>query len=535
MRLEKRPLAMLVAGSCLLLGVTACSNTEKAGSAKIVRINGAEPDQGFIPADANDTDGIRIMDQIYAGLVTFSPDGKIINDVAKEIKSSTDKRVWTIKLNEDRKFSDGTPVKAQNFVRAWSVSAAQADIKSTTPFNVIEGADNDGKGKLSGLKVDNDFQFTITLKRPISDFPTRLGVNCFYPLPDSAFEGDKISDKIKEKPVGNGPYNLVSWDHNREIKLVKASTYRGPRQAQNDGLTVKMYAKTDAAYNDLLAGNLDVLDKVPDIALTKYRKDLPGRNLSVPTASMHTLDIDYYIPHFANDEEGRLRREAISMAIDRQEIIDRIFYGTRTIATDYLPQNIPGHADKLAGGKVITYDPKKAKELWDKADKINPYKGTLTLTYNTNDNHQAWIDAVANNLKNVFGIPVEGFPVPDFKTMKSKMDDHSMSGPFRLAWTMGYPSAANLIEGRYMTGGSGNIVKYENPKFDDMVRKAQEAATESETAELYLKAQEILLQDLPSIPLWSANNNIGFSEKLEPKSVTTDWKGDVAFEKIVVL
>ena len=530
MRSRWLPLAVLTAALLAGGSLSACSsNNSQENAVDRVSINGEEPARGLIPAAADDDAGIKIIDLLFAGLVTYDHQGKVVNDVAREITDSSDHKTWTIQMNTDRKFSDGTPVLAKNYVRAWKASAAQK-LGATTAFEAIEGAEDDGTGNLSGVMANGDYKITIKLKRPVADFSNRLGINGFYPLPDSAFDGQgKIKKEFGQKPVGNGPYTLVSWEPSSRILLDKSTTYRGVRQADNAGIEVKIYADLSAAYQDLLAGNLDVLDQIPDGELPNAPKDLGKNRKSAVQASMQTLDIDYQTKHFSG-EEGKLRRQAISQAINREEIIKTIFYGTRKAATDFLPPQILGHTDTGAGNQVLKFDAEAAKQAWKAADEINPWQGELKVTYNSNESNQPWVDAICNQLSNTLGVKAVGDPKPDFKTLLEMMDEHSFTGPFRMGWSMGYPSPNNLLAGRYVKGGNGNKMSYENPAYTELLTRAQAADTPEAAGKLYRQAQALLLDDLPSIPLWSPSSNIGFSQYVG--NVTTDWKGEVAFHKV---
>ena len=243
MRSRWLPLAVLAAALLAGGSLSACSsNNSQENAVDRVLINGEEPARGLIPAAADDDAGIKIIDLLFAGLVTYDQQGKVVNDVAREITDSPDHKTWTIQMNTDRKFSDGTPVLAKNYVRAWKASAAQK-LGATTAFEAIDGAEDDGTGNLSGVMANGDYKITIKLKRPVADFSNRLGINGFYPLPDSAFDGQgKIKKEFGQKPVGNGPYTLVSWEPSSRILLDKSTTYRGVRQAGNAGIEVKIYA-----------------------------------------------------------------------------------------------------------------------------------------------------------------------------------------------------------------------------------------------------------------------------------------------------
>ena len=191
--------------------------------------------------------------------------------------------------------------------------------------------------------------------------PAALGYSAFFPLPSAFFDDTKA---FGENPIGNGPYKLdgkKAWNHNESIKLVANQDYKGGRKPKNGGLTITFYASQDTAYADAQGGNLDVLDAVPDSAFKTYKSDFatvrqPGRR------DLPGVHLPYYLDHLKG-EEGKLRREAISMAINRKEITDKIFDGTRTPAKDFTSPVIAGWNDDLEGSDVLDYNESEAKKL----------------------------------------------------------------------------------------------------------------------------------------------------------------------------
>ena len=99
--------------------------------------------------------------------------------------------------------------------------------------------------------------------------------------------------------------------------------------------------------------------------------------MNQPYAGVQYFTIPQYLPHFSG-EEGRLRRQAISMAVDRDTITKTIFNGTRTPAKDFTAPTLEGYDANISGNDVLTYNPEKAKELWAKADAISPWDGSFT-------------------------------------------------------------------------------------------------------------------------------------------------------------
>ncbi|CAB0557126.1 ABC transporter substrate-binding protein [Corynebacterium diphtheriae] len=329
--------------------------------------------------------------------------------------------------------------------------------------------------------------------------------------------------------MSSGPYKLAEWNHNESLTIVPNEEYQGDRKAKNDGVKFVFYASQDAAYSDLLAGNLDVLDQVPDSAFATYKDELGDRAVNQPAAVFQSFTIPEKLEHFSG-EEGALRRAAISHAINREEITKTIFQDTRTPAKDFSSPVVDGYKEGLKGSEVVKFDSAKAKELWAQADKISKFTGEFTIAYNSDGGHQSWVDAVANQLKNNLGIAASGKPYPDFKSLRDEVTNHTITGAFRTGWQGDYPLLGNFLQPLYATNASSNDGQYSNPAFDAKLEEAAGAKSVEEGLKLYQEAEEILFKDLPAIPLWYANVNGGSSDKVS--NVTFNWKSVAAYEQI---
>ncbi|WP_104431318.1 ABC transporter substrate-binding protein [Kineococcus xinjiangensis] len=535
----------LALAAATTLALTACSggdggggddagSGDESGGTAIVTANGSEPENPLIPTNTNEVGGARIINSIFSGLVYYKADGTPVNDLAESIETE-DSKTFTVKLKEGAKFSDGSPVTASSFVDAWNYGAYGPNAhKSSYYFALIEGydevsAEDSTVKELSGLKVIDDQTFTITLSQQAADFPLRLGYSAFYPLPEAAFED---MEAFGENPIGNGPYKLAgegAWKHDQRIDLVANETYEGPREAKNDGLSFIFYASLDAAYTELQQGQLDVLDQIPDGALTTFEADLGERAVNKPAAIFQDFTIPENLPHFSG-EEGRLRRAAISHTIDREKITEAIFQGTRTPAKDFTSPVVPGYSPDIPGNDVLDYDPEKAKELWAQADAISPWDGSFLLAYNSDGPHQAWVDAVTNSLRQTLGIQAEAKPYPTFSQFLDDRTARNVGGAFRSGWQADYPSAMNFLADIHVTGASGNDGDYSNPEFDALIAKAAATEDQDEQQAILKEAQEILFKDLPHVPLWYQNVSGGYSENVA--NVDFGWDSVPIYDQI---
>ncbi len=551
MRRIPAALALLAPGLLVVAGVIASLAGCGGGvlSPDLVVVNGGEPSNPLIPTGSNDSFGARIIDRLFAGLMSFDAGGKTAPEVAQSVET-TDNVNYRIVLKPGWKFTDGSPVTAHSFVDAWNYGAVGANAQlQQSFFSPIQGFDEvagrtgDGKpggqggqSTMSGLQVVNDLEFTVRLKAPTIDFVVRLAFTPFFPLPQAAF---RDMAAFGDNPIGNGPYKLDNgsdgpgghaWEHNVKIDMRPNPDYHGNRMPHNKGLRFELYANMDTAYADLLSGNLDVLDTIPPSALPIYKRDLGDNSASGPAAINQTLDTPLRLAHFGG-EEGRLRRLALSAAINRPQICKQIFIGTRTPASEFTAESLPGFDPNIPGNDALEFDPDRARRLWAQANAISPWSGQYAIAYNADGGHREWVDAVANSIKNVLGIDAVGAAQPTFATFRTQVATRTIGTAFRAGWQGDYPSILNFLEPLFTTGAGSNDVGYSDREFDAALVAAEAAPTLRESYKLANDAQRILLHDMAVIPLWDFISVVGWSPQVS--NVTVTWNGLPAYENIV--
>jgi len=511
-------------------------------SPDLVVVNGGEPPNPLIPTGTNDSQGGRILDRLFAGLMSYDAAGHPSPEVAQSIDTA-DNVDYRIILKPGWTFTDGSPVTAHSFVDAWNYGAlstnAQLQQSFFSPiegFGAVAGLTRDGKPTattMSGLRVVNDLEFTVRLKAPTIDFRLRLGHSAFYPLPEAAF---RDMNAFGQRPIGNGPYQLAegpvgpAWEHNVRIDLRPNPGYRGNRRPHNRGLRFEFYANLDTAYADLLSGNLDVLDTIPPSALPVYKRDLGDKVTSGAAAINQSLDTPLRLPHFGG-EEGRLRRLALSAAINRPQISRQIFIDTRSPARDFTARSLPGFDPNITGSDSLDFNPGRARQLWAQADAISAWSGRYAIAYNADAGHQDWVDAVANSIKNVLGIDAVGAPQPTFAAFRTQITNRSIATAFRAGWQGDYPSMIEFLAPLFATGAGSNDVGYSSRHFDAALATAEAAPDLPQATVLANEAQRILFHDMPVVPLWNYISVVGWSS--EVSNVTVTWNGLPDYENIV--
>ncbi|WP_405723738.1 ABC transporter substrate-binding protein [Streptomyces sp. NBC_01537] len=517
------------------LAATACGGSDGGSSTKsdgIVSMEIGEPQNGLVPSNTYETEGGEVIDSLFTGLTRLNADNKVVNDLAASIET-TDSKVWTIKLKSGYTFHNGEKVTASSFVDAWNYGANQDNAQQTNAlFSHIAGyADlNPGEGKkvttttMSGLKAVDDSTLSVTLTAPFSAFPSQLSFTGFSPLPKAFFKDPK---GFGEKPIGNGPYEMKgSVKHNESISVVKYDKYPEAKNYEVKGINFKIYSDQDTAYKDLVAGNIDIDDSIPTSGLATYKKDLGDRAIDESDSGVGYLGFPLkYNKYFANVK----LRKAISMAIDRETIASKIFLGSRMPADDFISPIIEGYR-KGACGDACTLNPTEAKKLYKESGGLPDDK--LEIGYNADGDHKAWIEAVANELQQNLGIKVTAKPFEQFATILNDLDAKKYSGVFRMGWNMDYPNMENYLApifSKDAIANGSNYAGYSNPEFEKDLKAGDQAPTSAEAIKQYQAADDIILDEMPYIPVYFYKLNAGYSSKIKSMKIAG---GDVLWDTV---
>ena len=360
---------------------------------------------------------------------------------------------------------------------------------------------------MSGLRKVDDNTFTVTLAAPFFGFKTMLQYTVFYPLPNAAFvsPGGELKKDFEQAPVGNGPFKMVGkWEHDQQIRVEKVDGFKG-EVPKIDGITWKIYQDPQSQYTDLVGNNVDVQAKIPVASLGSAAGDLGDRFKKSQSSNFAFVGFPTYLPEFAKPDV----RRAISMAINRKEMTDQIFLGSETPATAFVSPAVNGYRANSCGDACV-YNPAEAKRLYAAAG--GPAE--LKITFNVDGGHKAWVDAMCNQIKSSLGVNCVGQSEPKFADLLTKVRAEEPVGMIRMAWIMDYPLMENYLGPIFGTTGSSNYYGYANRDFDDLVKKGSEAATPEAAIKQWQKAEDLLVRDMPVIPLRFGTNPYGYSERV---------------------
>ncbi|MFH8794417.1 ABC transporter substrate-binding protein [Streptomyces sp. NPDC017941] len=506
----------------VVLTATACGGGSSGGDGSgIVGSSWGDPQNPLEPANTNEVQGGKVLDMIVRGLKRYDPKTGEAKDMIAESIKTEDARNFTVRIKDGWKFSNGEKVTAKSFVDAWNYGAhLKNNQKNSYFFGYIEGYDkvHPEKGDatadtLSGLRAVDERTFTVKLTQKFSTWPDTLGYPAFAPLPRAFFDNH---DAWLAKPVGNGPYTVKSYQKGSKMELRKWDGYSGDDKAENGGVDLKVYTDNNTAYNDLMAGNLDLVDDVPASQLKNVKSDLGERYINTPAGIIQTLAFPFYDSKWNKAGMDKVRR-GLSMAINREQITDTIFQKTRTPAKDWTSPVLGddgGYSDSVCGD-ACTYDAARAKKLVEDGGGIPG--GTLRVSYNSDTgSHKEWVDAVCNSINRALGNDKAcvGNPIGTFADYRSKASQQKLDGAWRAGWQMDYPLIQNFLAPVYYTDAPSNDGKYSSEEFDKLVDRANAESDAAKAVTTFRDAEKVLAKDMAAIPLWYQNGSAGYSDRV---------------------
>ena len=516
------------------LAVSACGGGQRSGEGAPLAQGGefsvfiCEP-RGLTPGNANQSCSSEVLTALFSQLVeydTANTENPVLmgEDAPRGHAASItsrDQQTWTITLKDGWTFHDGTPVTAQSYVDAWNYGAYAPNAQNNASFFAnIEGfvGLQCGRGaageldcdasppvseRMSGLRAADERTIEVRLSAPFSQFPLTLGDTAFYPLPETFYADPEA---FNTAPIGDGPFKMDgTWIHNQSVRVTRYTGYAG-KPANAAAVNFQIYASIETAFTDLRAGNLDIIDRTPRAQIPTAAERLDGRFAEFPGSGWTYLGFPTYDPRFADPN----LRKAFSMAIDREAL-------TRTVKPDSVPADsfvspvVSGYREG-ACGEWCEFNPDRARQLFEQA---GGWQGELVLWFNSDGDHATWMEAIGNQLRQHLGIQDIRFEPLLFAELLDRERDKGINGPFRSAWAMDYPSPQNYLQPVFGTGGSSNYTYYSNPAFDAALQQGNAAGTISDGLDFYHQAEDLLIQDMPAIPLFFDVWATSWSERVD--------------------
>ena len=528
MTLPKKRSVFIGAGmtSALVLSASAGGADGESGEAPedggTISVYNCEP-QYMIPGNTTENCGSRVQEQLFTGLTLVDNETYEAIPGVAESWDTEDQITWTFELSEDYTFHNGDPVTAQDFVDTfnWVVDPdnAMAGANFHDKFLGYEDVSQGEAEEMEGVRALDDHTLEFELTEPFGQLPLVLTYTSFYPMPSEAFED---IDAYEAAPIGNGRYQMDGeWRRDDGIDLERYEEWGGEEPGAPQRIEWVSYSDVDTAYMDVLSGELDIMPEVPPNRIAQVEDDF-GENWSQNETSRF---IYMGFPLYQEEYQDVDVRRAMSMAIDRDEINDSLFDGSQTPASGVLPGILPQGREGAC--EFCEFDPEAAAELYEEAGGPS----TVTMYTDTGTGHDEYVEAIGNMWQQHLPIEDITYESMEFAHYLELHESEGVTGPYRLGWLLAYPSPQYAMEPLYSTDAHSNYSDYSSEEFDAAIQEANFADLE-DSDELYQNAENILLEDMPVIPLWFQDYFIVHSDRVE--NVDMDLSTFVRVEDVVV-
>lgn len=480
------------------------------------------------PSRTTEGETFKVTINLFETLLTFEDEGTAVEaGLAKDWDMSDDGLTYTFELQEGVKFHDGTDFNAdavvKNFER-WASGNAEKFPYYNSTFGGFEG---DEGHVIESVTAEDDHTVVIQLTRPQAPFLQNLAMDMFAIASPTAIE-EQGEDDFERNPVGTGPFQFVEWKPNDSITVERFEDYWQEGKPKLDKVIFRSIPDNAARLNALTAGEIDLADGINPSDGVGIEDNPDLQLFERPSMNVGYLGLTVTREPFGD----KLVRQAINYAIDKQSIIDAFFEGYADIAVNPMPSTIAGYNDEIEG---YDYDPEKAKELLEEAgygDGFEMELWAMPVPRPYMPDGEKTAEVIQKNLADV-GITAK-IVTHEWATYID-LAEKGEADAFMLGWTGDNGDPDNFLYALLDEDniGSNNYSYYTNDETHDLFIEAQTEVDEEKRAELYKKAQEILHEDAPWVPLAHSTPLLAGAKDITgflPHPTGSDLLSNVAFE-----
>ena len=485
----------LAASGVAAMSLVGCGGSSDDGGdkKKVFRFGQANSKEGLDMQKSTNSKSSTAIDHVVETPLRFTEDNELIPCMLKEVPTvESDGVTYKCELNEGMKWHDGTEVKASDikytFERMFDPATGA---KSTYMYDMIKGAKEKLAGtasEIEGIVVEDDTHITFTLTEPFACFTKNIGINYASIYPEAGLK--KFGDKwgTGTDIYGCGPYKLVSNDDSTELTYEPFEDYYGEK-AKLDKIIIKYIDDENTKMMSFKNGEIDMCDLNATL-LKQYKEDADVKDL---INQYGPLGVTFVNLNLKNKYLADKRvRQALSLAINRQELVDTVMNGAGTVASGWLNPKTPGFDDSA---EAFPYDVDKAKALLKEAGVDG-----FSLTCGVRAADQPVMVAIQDYWKKI-GVDLK-VNVQDAAKWSADWAAGSLEVT-ELSWHPLYADGDNhMYTYFYSENAKGKSSFYNNPEFDKLMDEARGSTDEDKRVELYKKADDILTrQDYATLPL----------------------------------
>jgi oligopeptide transport system substrate-binding protein len=485
-----------VLSSCSQIRSSTTSSPTSSGNG-VLTFNNTAP-YTLDPAASNDALSASYIVQIFSGLLKLNDNLEPVPDIAANMPTiSADGLTYTFQLRKDVKFSDGTPVTADDFQYSWERVANPATNSPTAAAYLgdIVGVSDMLAGKatrISGVKIIDNYTLQLTIKSPESYFLYKLTVPTFFVV-----EQSNVSSGVNwwQKPIGTGPFKVQEWKKDTDFILARNDLYYADKAKIAQ---VKMILNSTSSDMDLFeTGQVDIAgpstayyDKIMDKAEPFYSDLSISINLSVDYIGFNCKQ-----PPF---DDANIRK-AFSLAIDKDIMVSLTYRNMAQKAEGILPPDLPGYNKNLVG---LDYDVNQAQALikaskYGDVSKLPPITLTIEGAGGTAD---PITQALVYQWKQNLGIDVKVRELEP-EVYNSSNLSQELDQMYYFGWIADYPYPQDFLEILFNSKSSFNYGGYSSQAVDTLIQQANQTLDQNNAFSQYQQAEQQIVNDAAILPL----------------------------------
>ncbi|ARD60655.1 oligopeptide ABC transporter substrate-binding protein OppA [Kosakonia radicincitans DSM 16656] len=479
--------------------------TQLAATQEVVRHLKDEP-ASLDPAKAVGLPEIQVLRDLFEGLVNQDEKGNIIPGVASKWQSN-DNRIWIFTLRDNARWSDGSPVTAEDFVYSWQ---RLVDPKTTSPFASfaalagLANAQDITEGKATpdklGVSAMDARTLRVQLSRPVPWFPSLAASFALYPVQKANVESGADWTRPGHL-IGNGAFVLSDRVVNEKLVLNRNKHYWDDGKTVIDKVTFMPINQESAATKRYLANGVDITESFPKNLYQKLLKDIPGQVYTPPQLGTY-----YYAFNTQKGPTSDPRvRLALSMTIDRRVIAQKVLGTGEKPAWRLTPDVTAGFTPERSQFESMSQAElnAQAKTLLQAAGYGPQRPLKLRLLYNSSESHQKIAIAVASMWRQSLGADV----TLQNQEWKTYIDSRN-SGNFdviRASWVGDYNEPSTFLS-ILTSGSSSNISRFNDESYDKVIAQAaQETSAKARNVD-YNAAEHLIAEKAPIAPIYQYTN-----------------------------
>lgn len=524
---------LLMAGATLAHGADVPPGTSLAAKQELVRHVKDEP-ASLDPDKAVGLPEIQVIRDLFEGLVNQDEHGGLIPGVATQW-TSADNRLWTFTLRSDARWSDGSPVTADDFVYSWRRLVDPAISSPFASFAALGGIENARaivEGKLPveklGVSALGSYTLRVQLDKPVPYFPALAANFALYPVKKSVIDQYGNDWTKPGNLVGNGAFVLASRVVNEKLVLKPNTHYWDNGKTVLTQVTFVPINQETAATKRYLAGDIDITESFPKNLYQKLLQDIPSQVYTPPQLGTY-----YYAFNTVKGPTADQRvRLALSLSIDREVIARKVLGTGEKPAWHFTPDVTAGFTPQPSVFQTMSQAERNAQaKMLLKAAGYGPeHPLKLSLLYNTSENHQKIAIAISSMWRQTLGAEVS-LKNQEWKTYL----DSRNSGDFdviRASWVGDYNEPSTFLS-LMASGSSGNIARFALPAYDKLLEQASTATRQDVRNQYYNDAEKILAEQAPIAPIYQYTNGRLIKPWLKGYPITNPE--DVAYSRTMYL